>query len=189
MEKIQTTQLARTFMKQAVAEKSLVIDATMGRGFDTEYLCDLVGEGGKVLGFDVQEEALQSTKERLEKAGLLSRAELLLKGHEHMAEYAKEESVDGIMFNFGYLPKGDHTICTKKETSIKAIEAGLTLLKVGGVMSLCIYHGKDTGFEERDALLDYLKQIDHKKYTVIVTELYNRPNFPPIFVGIVRDKA
>ncbi|HCO29079.1 MAG TPA: 16S rRNA (cytosine(1402)-N(4))-methyltransferase [Lachnospiraceae bacterium] len=189
MEKIQTTLLARNFMKEAICEGSLVIDATMGRGFDTEYLCELVGEKGKVIGFDIQEEAFFSTKERLEQAGLLNRAQLIVKGHEYMAQYAIEQSVSGIMFNFGYLPKGDHTISTRKETSIQAIEAGLSLLKVGGVMSLCIYHGKDTGFEERDALLEYLKQIDHKKYTVIKTELYNRPNFPPIFVGIVRDKA
>ncbi len=36
--------------------------------------------------------------------------------------------------------------------------------------------------------MEYLKTIDSKKYTVIVSEFFNRPNHPPIFVGIMRDK-
>ena len=55
-------------------------------------------------------------------------------------------------------------------------------------MALCIYHGGDTGFEEKDAIMEYLKEIDHKRYTVIVSDFYNRPNCPPIFVGIKRDR-
>ena len=51
-------------------------------------------------------------------------------------------------------------------------------------MSLCIYSGGDSGFEERDALLDYLKQLDTKKYLVILSSYYNRPNNPPIPVLI-----
>lgn len=188
MEKIQTITLARDFIHDAISEGGIAIDATVGRGFDTEYLCELVGDSGTVIGFDIQQEALNSAKERLQEAGLEKRATLILDSHEHMMQYAKEGAVDAIMFNFGYLPNGDHAISTNPETSIKAIEIGLSLLRQGGKMSLCIYHGKDTGFEERDAILQYLKQISYKKYTVIVTELYNRPNNPPIFAGIVRDK-
>lgn len=188
MEKIQTTLLAREFIKNAVTQGNTVVDATMGRGFDTEFLCELVGETGNVYAFDIQEEALISTKKHLEEVGFLERAKLILRGHEYMQDYIEENSVDGIMFNFGYLPRGDHQISTVPNTSIQAINAGLKLLKQGGVMSLCIYSGQDTGFEEKNAILSYLKQISHKKYTVIVTELYNRPNCPPIFAGIVRDK-
>ena len=93
------------------------------------------------------------------------------------------------MFNFGYLPGGDHKICTHKEDSILAIEKALQLIKVQGVIGLCIYHGGDTGFEEKEAIMAYLKKIDPKKYTVLVHDFYNKPNFPPIFVGIIRDKA
>lgn len=188
MEKIQTTLLARQFIKKGVKEGGFVIDATIGRGFDTEYLCRLVGEKGKVIGFDIQEEAITSTRERLTNEKIQTPVELILDSHANMNTYVEKESVDGIMFNFGYLPNGDHKVATQAESSIQAIENGLSLLKKGGVMSLCIYHGKDTGFEERDAILNYLKTISHKNYTVIVTELYNRPNHPPIFAGIVRDK-
>ena len=51
-------------------------------------------------------------------------------------------------------------------------------------MSLCIYSGQDSGFEERDALLNYLKTLDSKKYLVILSCYYNRPNHPPIPVLI-----
>ena len=103
-----------------------------------------------------------------------------------MHKYAEAESVDCIVFNFGYLPCGDHSISTKADTSIRAIETGLTLLKKGGLMSLCIYSGGDTGFEDRDAILDYVKVLDAKKYAVLRMDYYNRPNNPPIPVMIIK---
>lgn len=184
--KLNTLNLAHKWMREHIGEGAFCIDATAGRGFDTAFLCELVGRSGRVIAFDIQEEAITSTETLLEEKGL--KAEVYLDSHTHMKDYAKIQSVDGIMFNFGYLPGGDHEICTYKEDSIKAIEVGLELLKKQGVMALCIYHGGDTGFEEKDAILSYLRTIDSKKYTVIVSEFMNRPNCPPIFVGIIRDK-
>ena len=52
---------------------------------------------------------------------------------------------------------------------------------------LCIYSGGDSGFEERDALLSWLKKLDSRKYLVIKTEYYNRPNNPPMPVLVVNN--
>ena len=106
-----------------------------------------------------------------------------------MQKYAKEETVDCIVFNFGYLPGGDHQLATKADTSIEAIRQGLRLLKVGGMMSLCIYSGGDSGFEERDEILSFLKLLDTKYYLVILSSYYNRPNHPPIPVMILKLKS
>lgn len=187
MKKINTTSLAHSFFAEHLKERKLVVDATVGHGFDTMFLCESVGKEGKVIGFDIQEMALNSAKERLENAGFLERVELIYDSHTNMEHYIQKETVDGMMFNFGYLPKGDHNICTKPDTSVKAIELGLSLLKKGGIMTLCIYHGKDTGYEERDTILSYLETIPHREYTVLVTNLYNRPNDPPIFAGIIKE--
>ena len=51
---------------------------------------------------------------------------------------------------------------------------------------LCIYSGGDSGFEERNAVLDWLKNLDSHKYLVIRSDYYNRPNNPPIPVLIIR---
>ena len=88
------------------------IDATMGKGNDTLFLCELAGENGKVLAFDIQHEALDATRELLRTHGKEQQAELILDGHEHMDRYAMEESTDVICFNFGYLPGGDHKLAT-----------------------------------------------------------------------------
>ena len=162
------------------------IDATMGKGNETLFLCELAGENGKVLAFDIQQEALDATRELLRIHGKEQQAELILDGHEHMDRYAMEESTDVICFNFGYLPGGDHKLATTYQTSIEAIGKGLGILKHGGMMSLCIYSGGDTGFEERDAILDYLKQLDPTQYMVLLSCYYNRPNNPPIPVFILR---
>ena len=74
-----------------------------------------------------------------------------------MGEYAEKESVSCITFNLGYLPGGDHEKATKGDSSIRAIETGLGLLKKKGLMTVCIYSGGDSGFEEKDAVLAYLK--------------------------------
>ena len=186
MEKLNTLGLAHQFIRQYVSAGDHCIDATAGRGHDTAFLSELVGESGRVTAFDIQQEALTSTDALLREKGLRERVELILDSHANMEQYATAGTVACIAFNFGYLPGGDHRIATHAASSIPAIEAGLKLLKEGGVMSLCIYYGGDTGFDEKEALLDYLKTVDSKRYTVLITEFANRPNNPPIPVFILK---
>jgi predicted methyltransferase len=186
MKNYQITEWCHHFIRDHVKEGDFCIDATAGNGNDTQLLCELVGNTGKVLAFDVQEQAVSNTKERLQKLRLSERAEVILDSHANMDKYAKPETVSCIVFNFGYLPGGDHNLATRAESSIEAIHAGLKLLKKGGIMSLCIYSGGDSGFEEKDAILEELKMLDGKQYLVIESIYYNRPNNPPIPILVVK---
>lgn len=180
------TQWSHHILSGLIPEGGICIDATAGTGQDTVYLARAVGENGKVIAFDIQEEALRQTDARLQKEGLKGRVHLVLDSHVHMDRYGAEEEVDAILFNFGYLPGGDHRICTKADTSVRAVDTGLRLLRKGGVMGLCIYSGGDTGFEEKEALLSFLARLDSKKYLVIRCDFYNRGNHPPIPVLIIK---
>ena len=186
MKNYQITQWCHHFIREQVQPGDFCIDATMGNGNDTQLLSQLAGPKGKVIAFDIQSQALTKTKERLERVKAPENYQLYLESHTHMADYAAPGTVSCITFNFGYLPGGDHTMCTQAETSITAIKTGLNLLKKGGLLSLCIYSGGDTGFEERDAILSYLKTLDSQNYLVIQSEYLNRPNNPPIPALVIR---
>ena len=186
MKNYQITEWCHHFIREHVKQGDICIDATAGNGNDTQLLCELVGEQGKVFAFDIQEKAIENTRNCLQKLGLSGQAEVIKDSHTNMGQYVEEESVSCIVFNFGYLPGGDHALATHKDTSIAAIYAGLDLLKKGGMMSLCIYSGGDSGFEERDAILEEIKKLDSKRYLVIVSSYYNRPNNPPIPVFIMK---
>ena len=186
MKNYQITSWVHHFLEDHVQPGDICIDATMGNGNDTVLLSKLAGENGKVIAFDIQQMALDHTKEKLMKEGCPSNYELVLASHETMNEYAKENSVSCITFNLGYLPGGDHAKATKGESSIRAIGTGLKLLKKKGLMTVCIYSGGDSGFEEKDAVLSYIKALDSKKYLVIISEYANRPNNPPIPVLIIK---
>lgn len=176
--------LVHSIISSKVRKGDTCIDATAGRGNDTAFLCELVGESGRVVAFDIQQDAVDSTNKLLAERGLT--AEVIRRSHEFMAEYAEPESVGVIVFNLGYLPGGDHTIFTHAESSIKAITSGLELLRHGGIMCVSIYHGGATGYEERDALLEWLKELDSQKYQVLVVRFHNWNNDPPIPVLIMK---
>lgn len=186
MKSYQVTQWCRHFIREHVQVGDFCIDATAGNGFDTLLLAELCGERGRVLGFDIQETAIAHTRERLLRECPFQNWELALDSHEHMDSYAAPESASCIVFNFGYLPGGSHALSTQAASSIRALRVSLSLLKKGGILSLCIYSGGDTGFEERDAVLDWLLHLDSRKYLVIKSEYYNRPNHPPIPVLVVK---
>lgn len=186
MKNYQITNWVHHFLEDHVQLGDICIDATMGNGNDTALLSKLVGEQGKVIAFDIQQMALDNTAKKLSEEECPANCQLVLESHEKMGDYAKEDTVSCITFNLGYLPGGDHNKATKGERSIKAIETGLSLLKKKGLMTVCIYSGGDSGFEEKEEVLAYLKALDSKKYLVIISEYANRPNNPPIPVLVVK---
>lgn len=175
--------ISHKYLELVVKTGDKVIDATCGNGNDTLFLSNLVGENGKVIGFDIQDAAIENTKARLLEFGSFNNATIIKSGHENMKDYV-DFPVKAVVFNFGYLPKGDHKIATRPETSIAAIEAAMDLIVPGGIVMMVLYYGGDSGFSERDALLDYFKTIDHKKFAVLSHTFINQPNCPPIAVCI-----
>lgn len=181
-----TLAMIHGFLRSHVKPGALCIDATAGRGRDTALLCRLAGPEGRVLAFDVQQAALDQTAALLAAEGL--RAELYLDSHANMADYAAAGSVDCIVFNFGRLPGGDPEIMTRADSSVAAVKSAMELLVPGGVMALAIYYGGANGYEERDALLEFLREVDGSRYSVLCCDWRNRPNDPPIAVLIWREK-
>jgi tRNA1(Val) A37 N6-methylase TrmN6 len=175
------TDLTKIILENAIKEGDIVVDATVGNGYDTEYLAKKVGERGKVYGFDIQKIALDKTKERLQKNDLLERVSLILDGHENMDKYIKEE-VSCIYFNLGYLPRGDHKLITKAETTILALEKSLKLLKSYGIISIALYTGHEGGLEEKDAVEEFLANLDQNYYNVLKCNFINQKNNPPQLV-------
>ena len=182
-----TLSLVHDVLKDFVKPGAFCVDATAGNGRDTSFLCGLTGREGKILAFDIQQEAVDRTEERLRQDGWSDITTVICDSHANMGQYAEPESVDCIVFNLGWLPGGDHTIFTHADSTIAAIEAGMTLLRKGGLMCVSMYYGGASGYEERDALMEYWKTIDSNRFTVLVTQFANRTGDPPIPVFIIKD--
>lgn len=177
---------AEELLRQAVRDGSKVIDATLGNGYDTEWLCGIVGDEGHVYGFDIQKKAVERTVERLEKAGIGHRASLYCTGHQNVKEYVKEE-VDAAVFNLGWLPGSDRSVRTMRETTMQAVEGCLELLKEGGLLTICAYPGHDEGREELKALIDWASALDSRKYDAMIRRYLNQPNDPPVLFAIKKN--
>lgn len=182
----QITEYCHHILEEYIEEGDICIDATAGNGGDTEFLCQKVGETGNVYAFDVQEMAIAHTRERLEKANLSTRAKLIQDGHEKMQTYVKEEA-KVIIFNFGYLP----AVTTKSQPAQPPVSLPssqpLTCTKRRHHKSSHLQRRRH-GYEEKEAILNYLKTLDSKKWLVIVNSYFNRKNDPPLPVFIYRLK-
>lgn len=172
------TEVNKIFLEKVIQKGDVVIDATMGNGYDTVYLGNLVGENGKVYAFDVQEEAIISTRKKVVRDNMEDRVELILDGHENLDKYVKE-NVSCIVFNLGYLPRAKHVIITKPDTTLEAIKKGLSILRPNGIMSIAAYIGHEGGLEEKDYICKYLDNLDQKEYNVLHMQFTNQINNPP----------
>lgn len=138
------------------ADKGIAVDATCGNGHDTEFLARLGFD--QVIGFDVQETAIQNTQQRIDTAGLAN-VQLVQRGHETMQEYI-DGTISCAMFNFGYLPKADKSITTQRNTSVQALESASALLREDGIICLLCYPGHQEGAYETLAIQNWLSQLD-----------------------------
>jgi ubiquinone/menaquinone biosynthesis C-methylase UbiE len=129
----------------------------VGNGFDTCFLSETVGPSGQVIGFDIQQAALDATRKRLEARQLLN-VRLLLQGHQTMSSLIWQKRPDAIMFNLGFLPRSDHQVVTEPETSAAAIQQAVELLQEGGILTVLAYRGHAGGPEEFAAVEQVLQQ-------------------------------
>ena len=159
-------QLASDVMRRALRPGDIAVDATMGNGHDTLFLAQLVGETGHVYAFDVQPQAAENTRRRLEEAGLSARATLYLEGHETMAAHVMR-APRAIMFNLGWLPGAAHGITTRTQTTLRAVSDACALLAPGGVMTVCVYPGHEEGSRELEALERFAADLSNRAYNAL----------------------
>lgn len=164
--------LAADALRQAIRPGDTVVDATLGNGHDTCMLAELVGESGRVIGFDIQPDAVARTAEALAAKGLLPRCSLHAVGHQHMGAYVAAP-VQAVVFNLGWLPGGDKHITTLWETTQEALTAALNLLDRGGVCTVCVYPGHAEGDRERHALAEWLSALKPQAFNVLHSRFLN----------------
>jgi ubiquinone/menaquinone biosynthesis C-methylase UbiE len=170
--------LAHLFLGERVRPGDRVVDATCGRGRDTLRLARLVGPTGRVLGFDIQEDALAATRELLEREGCLDRVELMAASHERLAELVVPP-LHAAVFNLGYLPGGDRNVITRPAATLAALDGAFRLLVPGGRIVVALYPGHDGGLEESLAVVAWGGQIPARAAAVWHCTPVNRPPDTP----------
>jgi len=157
------TQLSHLLLRQYLRPGDRAVDATCGNGHDTLLLAGLVGPTGRVWGFDIQEEAIHHTRLKLEGAGKADGVELILAGHESMADHVSGQ-VRAIVFNLGYRPGGDHSIITRPDTTLAALGQALSLLLPSGILAITVYPGHQGGDSEEGAVSHWCSCLDQRSF-------------------------
>ena len=172
---------SHSLLEEILQPGAPVIDATMGNGYDTVFMAEKIGKTGHVYSFDIQKEALLSTKSKLTEQDLLDRTSLFLQGHETLGTVVEEaQPIKAGIFNLGYLPKSDKSVITLPETTRTAMEEILKRLVSRGRMILVVYYGHDGGEKELDMVQDNCQSLPQEKYNVLKYQFINQKNNPPI---------
>uniref|UniRef100_A0A831UAF5 Methyltransferase domain-containing protein n=1 Tax=Geobacter metallireducens TaxID=28232 RepID=A0A831UAF5_GEOME len=178
-------QLAHFFLRERLRPGDRAVDATCGNGHDTLLLAQLVGAEGRVWAFDIQEEALTATEERLADAGCRERVTLVRGGHERLAE-AVAEPVRGVVFNLGFLPGAPRETTTAPETTLAALEQAAALLLPGGIITVAVYTGHPGGTEEARAVETWAAALAPGRFNVWRCRQGNRSEAAPYLIVVER---
>jgi glycine/D-amino acid oxidase-like deaminating enzyme len=179
------TSKAHTIVRRAVVFGDYLLDATAGNGHDTEFLSGLT-DASRVTAIDIQQTAIEKTRERLKSAGR-SGVNLLCGDHaDEIAGILRERSdlagvFGAVMFNLGYLPGSDRIRTTQTKSTVLAMAAAVRLLRSGGVMTVLAYRGHPGGAEEAHAAREVADQFPECQVDVIDGD-HAEPTSPVLIV-------
>ena len=134
------------------------IDATCGNGNDTLFLSELLlpHPESYVYGYDLQSSAIENTRKLVPS----ERVRLFCQSHETFGPLPFPPRL--IVYNLGYLPKGDKAIVTQTASTLKSVGEALSLLA------------------EETALLDFLAKLPSSSWQVQHHRWLNRPRSPSL---------
>ncbi len=175
-----------SLLQRTVQQGDVVVDATVGNGFDTAALAQLVGPSGHVYGFDIQAQALTAARIRLAESG--EHVTLLHAGHEDLLHHVPATvhgSVRAVTFNLGYLPGGDKSRTTTVPTTTAGVAAALQMVAPGGIITVVCYPHPE-GQAEYEALRAMLATLRQEEWTCTDVGFVNHPTASARVLCIVR---
>ncbi|MGI6787090.1 MAG: class I SAM-dependent methyltransferase [Acholeplasmataceae bacterium] len=158
MRKSKIVQLSHEILSSLVNENDIIIDATLGNGFDSLFLSPLVSQ---IFSFDIQEMALNKSLETLKD---VSNVNCLLDSHLNYKKYLI--NYDGVVFNLGFLPNGDKRITTTSITTINTLKL-MVNDNLARFILIVVYPKHPEGSIESKDLLAYIKNISNYNVTLI----------------------
>jgi len=182
------TEVAQHWLAEIIQEGDVVVDTTLGNGFDALFLAQKIGEAGVLFAFDVQTQAIETSQALL--ADEPCQQYLLLTGHETMKANIPQHfhgNIKAMMFNLGWLPNSDKSIITQADTTITALEQSLDLLTKQGRMTVMVYPGHQGGDDEANQVMNWLEQTCKNSNTLVYKAviLPNRPT-APILLQVIK---
>lgn len=179
-------QQAHAILKNLLHDGDIAIDATAGNGHDSLFLAQQVAPAGLVYSFDIQTAAITATHNRLFAADLRIYALLIQHSHAQMSDYIAPEhhgKIKAIMFNLGYLPRGDKTIITQTDSTLCALNAATELLALGGIITILAYPGHQGGDTETVQVANWCYQLNPEQFRVkILHSFEHKDSAPRLFV-------
>ena len=170
-------RFVQDYLAAHLPHPKLCIDATCGNGGDTAFLCRLAGPEGRVLGFDIQPEAVTSTRARLEKQGLT--AELICDSHANLLQYVRPGTGRHRDVQLRLAARGRPQRLLHSRQQHPCAGSRPRALRTGGVLSAILYSGRVIGTDEKQSILGWLRALPLEKYTVLVCDFANWADTAP----------
>lgn len=164
------SELSHDIVKKYCTNFNVAVDATLGNGYDTDFLSSLFL---KVYSFDIQNIAIENYKNNKKNNVILINS-----SHSNINNYVKERP-DCIIFNLGYLPGGDKNVTTMASSTIESLKTSLKILNNGGIIIVCIYTGHKEGKKEEECILNFVQNLSKKEFSTVLHTYVNRQNNPP----------
>ncbi len=170
-------KFVQDFLTSRLAEPKLLVDATCGNGGDPAFLCRLARKEGRVLGFDIQPEAIASTERNLAAKGPFGRAPLRQPRKPLTVCHPRHGGLRAVQLRLA-AGCGPHNVFSHASSSIPALEAALTALRPGGVLSAILYSGRVIGSDEKTEILNWMRALPLSRCTVLVCGFAIGPKLP-----------
>ena len=182
--RISLTAQAHKFIQKYLNIGDIAIDTTVGNGHDTLFLARQVDKKGLVFGFDVQQQAIESTQKRLYTDLVFKNCTLFNTSHENLIEFIPNQyhgTVKAIMFNLGYLPGSDKTVITQKDSTLLALNQAIKILAPNGVITIMAYPGHSGGDQETKQIKQWCKQLNTDEFIVKQINSSEKDSAPVLF--------
>lgn len=164
---------AHRYWKEIVEPSDTVIDATLGNGKDALFLAPLCKT---LIGIDIQQAAIASSKTILP----FDNIQFILGSHAEFPGFIVPGSVKLIVYNLGYLPRGDKSVVTKTETTLQSLKNAQDLVMPGGMISITCYSGHEEGAKEEAAVLAFASSLNPEEWCTSQHRWLNRSRCPSL---------